>query len=48
MCPYMRVEENKLPLCEPKNEICTMCVMGNMKTFEEIEDETNKKSRWNG
>lgn len=44
MCPYMNVKENELPICKPKNTLCTMCVTGNMKTFKEIENETNKKS----
>ena len=44
MCPYMRVKENELPRCEPKNTLCTMCVAGNTKTLKEIENEANKKS----
>lgn len=44
MCPYMIVKERGLPICEPKNILCTMCVIGNMKIFKEIEDEANKKS----
>lgn len=44
MCPYMIIRDGELPKCEPKNNICTMCVAGNMKIFEEIKNEANKKS----
>lgn len=30
------------PICEPKNELCTMCVTGNKKIFNEIEEEKEK------
>lgn len=42
MCPYMIYYQGKLPVCEPKKELCTMCVIGNKKTFEEIQKENNK------
>ena len=38
MCPYMLVKENNIPYCEPKDNLCTMCVAGNMKTYNEIEN----------
>ena len=42
MCPYMIYYQGELPVCEPKKELCTMCVIGNKKTFEEIQKENNK------
>lgn len=42
MCPYMIMRDGDLPKCEPKNNICTMCVAGNMKIFKEIKNEANK------
>ncbi len=43
MCPYMRVKENELPRCKPKDMICTMCVMGDAKTYLEIENAEKQK-----
>lgn len=41
MCPYALLKENKngttTIMCEPKKEMCTLCVMGNSKTYKEIE-----------
>ena len=35
MCEYQRIEENKPPMCEYTKELCTYCVLGNGKTYEE-------------
>ena len=43
MCPYMLIKENDIPYCEPKEILCTMCVAGNMKTYNEIENNNNIK-----
>lgn len=42
MCPYLIIkheEDKQFPVCEPKNEPCTLCVCGNANTFNEIENE---------
>ena len=42
MCPYMIIKyetDYQIPVCEPKNEPCTLCVCGNAETFKEIEKE---------
>ena len=38
MCEYMIFSENGMYICKPKNQWCTMCVFGNMKTYDEIKD----------
>lgn len=42
MCPYALLQENEngttTLMCEPKKEMCTLCVMGNHKTYKEIEE----------
>ena len=35
MCEYQRIEENKPPMCEYTKELCTYCVLGNGKTYNE-------------
>lgn len=45
MCPYMTYFEGKLPVCEPKKNLCTMCVVGNQKIFNEIEEGKTKFSK---
>lgn len=45
MCPYMIYFECMLPICEPKNKPCTMCVIGNQKTFNEIENEKKEEMK---
>ena len=35
MCEFQRIEPNKLPICEYTEEICTYCVYGNEKTYNE-------------
>ena len=37
MCEYQRIEENKPPMCEYTKDLCTYCVLGNGKTYEEAE-----------
>ena len=37
MCEYQRIEENKPPMCEHTKDLCTYCVLGNRKTYEEAE-----------
>lgn len=45
MCPYMIYFKGMPPICEPKNELCTMCVAGNQKTFNEIEEEKKEEMK---
>ena len=38
MCEYQTFnpnDDNSLPICEVNNELCTLCVLGNAKTYEE-------------
>lgn len=45
MCPYMEWFENKPPKCKPKNDLCMMCIIGNRKRLEEIENENSRNSK---
>lgn len=48
MCPYAILNEKNgitTITCEPKKERCTLCVMGNRKTFLEIEKEKRSVER---
>ena len=38
MCEYM-LTKNGVPYCEPKKELCSMCVLGNSKTYKQIKEE---------
>ncbi len=42
MCPYAIWQKDGSIICEPKKEQCTLCVMGNHKTFNEIENAKNE------
>lgn len=47
MCEYMRInpnEKEQFPTCEINNELCTLCVMGNAKTYNEAKE----RERLNG
>ena len=37
MCPYMRYEGSKFPICKPTQDLCLLCVMGNSKLFNNLE-----------
>lgn len=39
MCPYLKIDEKENMICEPKKDICLLCVLGNSKRYEEIEKE---------
>lgn len=44
MCPHMIVtydenNHNQIPICEQKNNLCTLCICGDAKTYKEIESE---------
>lgn len=41
MCPYAIKKDNEILICEPRNQLCTLCVFGNAKTYKEIKE--NKK-----
>ena len=43
MCPYMDVSK-AVPICEPRKDICTMCVCGNRKEYKEIKAKEGKNS----
>lgn len=47
MCEYQRINPNnekELPICTANNELCTFCVLGNAKTYNEAKrlDEPQK------
>ena len=51
MCPYALFENiNGITkvTCEPKKEMCTLCVCGNAKTYKEITEERQKRMRKGG
>lgn len=39
MCEYQKVffDENKLPICEPLNKLCTFCILGNWNNYKEAQ-----------
>lgn len=43
MCPYMIRNADELPVCEPREELCTFCVIGNEKTYKEIQQEESEE-----
>lgn len=48
MCPYIRFDvkrESRIPICEPLNELCTMCVFGNRKQMIRAEKKKREKAR---
>ena len=42
MCEYARFNDNGLPICLINKELCTLCVIGNSKTYNEIKEKENK------
>ena len=43
MCEYATYSYNGLLMCKPKNNMCTLCVFGNQKTYKEIKNENGEK-----
>ena len=37
MCKYQQIEDGKMPVCGYTKKACTLCVLGNMNTFNEAE-----------
>lgn len=35
MCDYAKRNENNVLICEYTKTLCTLCVLGNRKTYEE-------------
>ena len=35
MCEFMKIEPYKFPQCEYTKSVCTLCVLGNRKTYNE-------------
>lgn len=46
MCPYMIYFKGEKPVCEPKNNLCTLCILGNKKIFNEIETDKKEMNKW--
>lgn len=42
MCEYAKYNEKGQLICEPKKDICWMCVLGNKNIYNEIKEEENK------
>lgn len=42
MCEYQRIKENELPMCDYTKSLCTLCVLGNRKTYEEAQAHEEK------
>ena len=38
MCEYLRIRNNKMPLCVVNNADCTYCVLGNAKTYKQAKE----------
>ena len=34
MCEFAIYKENKAPMCEVTNKLCTLCVLGNADTYK--------------
>lgn len=43
MCPYMSINDKDIPQCEPKKQLCTMCVLGNENTYKEIKKQEKER-----
>ena len=44
MCEYSKYNEKGQLICEPKGDLCLMCVLRNSKRYNEIEDERRKNN----
>ena len=42
MCEYVKFNDKELPICSFDNELCTVCVLGNSKRYNEIKEKENK------
>lgn len=47
MCEYARhpMDMFGMPICEHTKELCTLCVMGNAKTYKEAKEAERKESK---
>ena len=47
MCEYARhpMDMFGMPTCEYTKELCTLCVMGNAKTYKEAKEAERKETR---
>lgn len=46
MCEYQVFNPNDdLPVCTVNNELCTLCVLGNAKTYNEAKEKENDHGR---
>ena len=46
MCEYQRINpdnESALPICIVNNKLCTLCVLGNAKTYNEAKEKEEKE-----
>ena len=44
MCKYQTINESGIRMCEYTKKLCTLCVFGNGKTYEEAEKEEQKEN----
>lgn len=46
MCEYVEIKaENGLPYCKPKKQLCTLCVFGNHKMYNEIREKERSNEK---
>ena len=45
MCEYVRFNDKEIPICTYTNEICTLCVLGNSKTYNEIKEKETENEK---
>ena len=45
MCEYVRFNDKELPICTYNNELCTLCVLGNSKTYNEIKEKEKESEK---
>lgn len=43
MCEYVKFNDKELPICTYNNEICTLCALGNGKTYKEAKEKESGK-----
>ena len=47
MCEYIISEPNKLPICKYTKDKCTLCVLGNAKTYKEANEKNKENNNGN-
>lgn len=45
MCEFARIYPNELPECTYTKQVCTLCVFGNAKTYNEAKKQSEQIKR---